>query len=146
MPQSQISEENTDNTSSTSSMVGSTSGEDAVRNAASVIVNRTKEEGQEGTRKVRRRSKRTPRAPLISGTSLTFHYMVGILLIFAILLVYAGEPLSKQITAMLARPAPGHAVGPVVKQWWQHAQIPALVLGFLVWLYLTPGLLIASPP
>ncbi len=123
------------------------SGEDAVQRAARAVVNRTMEEGND--KRVRRRSRRTRRTPILAGTGLQFHYGVGLLMIFTLILVIFNEQISKAVWKVLHPPAPppvpgtGAVPGVVVPEgpapWWFHVEIPALLIGFAIWLYLTPG-------
>jgi Na+-transporting methylmalonyl-CoA/oxaloacetate decarboxylase gamma subunit len=121
------------------------SGEDAVRRAAEVVVNRSAEGGD---KRVRRRSRRTRSTPILAGTGLQFHYGVGLLMLFTLILVIFNEQISKAVWKILHPPAPppvpgAAGAGPVVPDgpapWWFHVEIPALLVGFAIWLYLTPG-------
>lgn len=124
------------------------SGEDAVRRAAQTVVNRSAESGSE--KRVRRRSRRNRATPILAGTGLQFHYGVGLLMLFTLLLVIFNEQISKTVWKILHPPAPppppagvGGAAAVVVPEgpapWWFHVEIPALLIGFAIWLYLTPG-------
>ncbi|MBC8137799.1 MAG: hypothetical protein H8F28_18110 [Fibrella sp.] len=121
------------------------SGEDAVRRAAEAVVNRSAQSG--GEKRVRRRSRRTRSTPILAGTGLQFHYGVGLLMIFTLILVIFNEQISKAAWKILHPPAPppvpGAGAGVVVPSgpapWWFHVEIPALLIGFGIWLYLTPG-------
>ena len=120
------------------------SGEEAVRRAAEAVVNRSKEGGD---KRVRRRSRRTRHTPILAGTGLQFHYGVGILMFFTLILVIFHEQISKAAWKILHPPAPPPVpgTGPSVAvpagpaPWWFHVEIPALIIGFGIWLYLTPG-------
>lgn len=118
------------------------SGEDAVRRAAQTVVNRSAESG--GGKRVRRRSRRIRATPMLAGTRLQFHYGVGLLMLFTLLLVIFNEQISKTVWKILHPPAPPPVPGAVVipsgpAPWWFHVEIPALLIGFAIWLYLTPG-------
>lgn len=126
--------------------VGRRSGEDAVRRAAQVISSRSRTSTSgEGSDKTRRRSRRTRSTPLLAGGGLQFHYAVGILLLFTLLVVAFSEKIGKKLWAIfhpVAPPlAPGAVPGPILPApWWFRAEIPVLIIGFGIWLYLTPGL------
>lgn len=123
------------------------SGEDAVRRAAGVVVNRSMESNKD--KRVRRRSRRTRSTPILAGTGLQFHYGVGLLMIFTLILVIFNEQISKAVWRIMHPPAPPPVPGAVAvpavavpagpAPWWFHVEIPALLIGFGVWLYLTPG-------
>lgn len=121
------------------------SGEDAVRRAAEAVVNRSKDAGND--KRVRRRSRRIRSTPILAGTGLQFHYGVGVLIFFTLILVIFNEQISKVAWKILHPPAPPPVpgAGPAVvvpagpAPWWFHVEIPALLIGFGIWLYLTPG-------
>jgi len=137
-----------DNEATPDTFVRRRSGEEAVRRAAQVIAsrnNRTNVSGESGEKRTRRRSRRARSTPLLAGTGLQFHYAVGILLVFTLIVVAFSDKLGKKIWEHfhpIAAPlAPGQVAAPALPApWWFRAEVPVLILGFAIWLYLTPGL------
>ena len=120
------------------------SGEGAVRRAAQLVLNRSTEGGE---KQVRRRSRRGRTTPILVGNGLQFHYAVGALLVVALL----ASAFRDRIWKMMPHPAPvvqgalkpGVGTVPPAPRFhmpsWFHIEIPFILIGFLVWLYLTPG-------
>lgn len=127
--------------------VGRRSGEEAVRRAAQVISSRSRasSSGDSAEKRTRRRSRRARSTPLLAGTGLQFHYAVGILLLVSVLLIAFGERINKKLWVVFHPPVPIAIPGQVAvpsgpAPWWLRAEIPVLLIGFAIWLYLTPGL------
>ena len=132
-----------DDTTPNTPFVGRRSGEEAVRRAAQVVANRSSR--RESTEKqTRRRSRRTRTTPLLTGTGLQFHYAVGILLLFTLVIVAFSDKITKKLWDVLHPAAPvlpaGVVAGPAAPApWWFRSEVPVLLFGFAIWLYLTPG-------
>ncbi len=130
---------------SNTSLLSRRSGEESVRRVAQSVINRSPEGGDN---KVRRRSRRARHTPILAGSGLQFHYGVGILLFFALIFVIFRDKISKNLWAVMHPPHPVAPVGSVQgvavpvgpAPWWFHVEIPALLIGLAIWLYLTPGI------
>jgi hypothetical protein len=124
--------------SSADSLADRHSGEDAVRRAASVVINRGSSSINAEGKRVRRRSRRRRQIPILNAVGLKFHYVAGIMLSIAIVFVFFSEKISMKIWRFFhAAPPPGAVVGP--PPWWFRVELPALLIGLCIWLYLTPG-------
>lgn len=122
------------------------SGEEAVRRAAEAVNERraahksTTESGAD--KRSRRRSRRARTTPLLTGGGLHFHYLVGAMLLVTLILVAFSDRITKKLWDFLHPVLPvGAVVGPVEPApWWFRTEVPVLFVGFVIWLYLMPGI------